>query len=89
MPVVTINGAPVDTDDPCALYQALYAVKIKILAGEQIEEISLQSPVSREMMRVSAANMAQLDKELMRLSAACTAKTTGKRTRYAKSIRFC
>lgn len=89
MPVVTINGAPVDTDDPCALYQALYAVKIKILAGEQIEEISLQSPVSREMMRVSKANMAQLDKELMRLSAACTEKTTGKRTRYAKGIRFC
>lgn len=89
MPDVVINGAPVNTDDPCALYQTLYAVKIRILAGEQVEEISLQSPVSREMMRVSAANMAQLDKELMRLSAACTAKTTGKRSRFAKSIRFC
>lgn len=88
MSTVTINGVSVDMDDPCALYTALYAVKFKILAGEHVEEISLQSPVSREMMRVSAANMAQLDKELMRLSAACTAKTTGKRARYRKVMRY-
>lgn len=88
MSTVTINGVAVDVDDPCALYQALYAVKLKILAGEQVEEISLQSPVSREMMRVSAANMAQLDKELMRLSAACELKTTGKRARYRKVMRY-
>jgi hypothetical protein len=85
---VTINGAAVDMDDSCALYQALYAVKLKILSGEHVEEISIQSPVSREMMRVSAANMAQLDKELLRLGAACTAKTTGKRARYRKVMRY-
>jgi hypothetical protein len=89
MATIVIDGAPVEMDDPCALYQALYAVKLKILAGEHVEEIMLQSPVSREMMRVSAANMAQLDKELMRLSAACNAKTTGKRSRFAKRMRFC
>jgi hypothetical protein len=88
MSTVTINGAVVDVDDPCALYQALYAVKLKILSGEHVEEISLQSPVSREMMRVSVANMGQLDKELMRLSAACTAKTTGKRARYRAVMRY-
>jgi len=88
MSTVTINGAVVDVDDPCALYQALYAVKLKILAGEHVEEISLQSPVSREMMRVSAGNMGQLDKELMRLSAACTLKTTGQRARYRKVMRY-
>jgi hypothetical protein len=88
MSTVTINGAVIDVDDPCALYQALYAVKLKILAGEHVEEISLQSPVSREMMRVSAANMGQLDKELMRLSAACTLKTTGHRARYRKVMRY-
>jgi hypothetical protein len=34
--------------------------------------------------------MAALDAELMALSAACTAKTGGgKRSRFAKSIRFC
>lgn len=89
MPDVMINGEAVDAEDPCALYQALYSVKLKILSGEHVEEISLQSPVSREMMRVSAASIEQLNKELMRLSAACTAKTTGKRSRFAKRMRFC
>ena len=88
MSTVSIGGVAVDVDDPCALYQALYAVKLKILAGEHVEEISLQSPVSREMLRVSAADMGQLDKELMRLSAACTVKTTGKRARYRVVMRY-
>lgn len=88
MSTVTINGVAVDMADPCALYQALYAVKLKILAGEHVEEIMLQSPVSREMMRVSATNMAQLDKELTRLAGACALKTTGKRARYRKVMRY-
>jgi hypothetical protein len=88
MSIMIIGGAPVEMDDPCALYEALYAVKLKILAGEHVEEISLQSPVSREMMRLSAANMVQLDKELMRLSTACTLKTTGQRARYRKVMRY-
>lgn len=88
MSTVTINGVAVDMADPCALYQALYTVKIRILAGEHVEEIMLQSPVSREMMRVSAGNIAQLDKELARLSAACALKTTGKRARYRKVMRY-
>lgn len=88
MSTVTINGVAVDMSDPCALYQALYAVKLKILAGEHVEEIMLQSPVSREMMRVSAGNVAQLDKELMRLGTACALKTTGKRARYRKVMRY-
>jgi hypothetical protein len=88
MTTVPIGGVPIDMDDPCALYQALYAVKLKILSGEHVEEISIQSPVSREMMRVSTANIAQLDKELMLLAAACQAKTTGKRARYRAVMRY-
>lgn len=88
MTMVMINGAAVDAADPCALYQALYAVKIRIMAGEHVEEISLQSPVSREMMRVSAANMTALDEELRKLAAACTLKTTGQRARYRKVMRY-
>jgi len=85
---VVINGATVDMDDPCALYQALFAVKLKILAGEHVEELSIQSPVSREMMRVSPANLGQLEKELTRLAGACQAKTTGKRARYRTVMRY-
>ncbi|MDG4895568.1 hypothetical protein P9272_18520 [Mesorhizobium sp. WSM4976] len=85
--MVTINGVAVDAEDPCALYQALYAVKLGILAGEHVEELQIQSPVTRELMRVSSTSMAALDQELMRLSQACAAKTGG-RVRYAKRIRF-
>jgi hypothetical protein len=89
--LVTIGGTKVDADDPCALYQALYAAKLKILAGEHVEETEIRSPVSQRRIRLSAgsaANMAALDAELRSLSAACEAKTSGKRTRYAKSIQF-
>ncbi|MDG4854580.1 MULTISPECIES: hypothetical protein [unclassified Mesorhizobium] len=85
--LVTINGVAVDQDDPCALYQALYAVKLRALAGEHVEELSIQSPVTREQLRFSGADIKALDAELMRLSAACSAKN-GKRSRYAKTMRF-
>ena len=86
--IVPIGGANVDADDPCALYAALYAAKIKLLAGDHIEETEIRSPVTQRRIRVSVANMKMLDEELTRLSAACTLKTTGKRGRFAKRIRF-
>ncbi|BCM19243.1 hypothetical protein [Mesorhizobium sp. J8] len=85
--LVSINGVAVDQEDPCALYQALYAAKLRILAGEHVEELQIQSPVTRELMRFSVANLKSLDAELMRLAAACSAKS-GKRSRYAKTMRF-
>jgi hypothetical protein len=88
MATVTINGQPVDADDPCALYQALFAAKLRLISGENVEEISLQAPDTRETTRFTAANMAALDRELMRLSGLCTAKTSGKPARYAKRMRF-
>lgn len=86
--IVTINGAQVDTDDPCALYQALYAVKLKMLAGENVTEFSLQSPVTRETVTFAPGRMDELEKELMRLSAACTAATTGRRQSRRWRLRF-
>lgn len=85
--MVTIGGVSVDQDDPCALYQALYAAKLKLLAGERLEETEVQSPATRRRLKVAAGNMAALDAELMRLAAACQAKN-GRRGRFAKSIRF-
>lgn len=85
---VVISGQTVDMDDPCELYRALYDVKLKILAGEHVEEISIQSPVSREMMRVSPANLKALDQELMRLAGACQAKQNGIRMRFRKVMRY-
>ena len=88
MATVVIGGVSVDADDPCALYQALYSQKLKMLSGERIEETEIRSPVSHRRIRLSPANMAALDEELSRLSAACNLKQSGRRTRFAKSIRF-
>lgn len=82
-----IGGVSVDVNDPCALYQALYSAKLKLIAGERLEEVEVQSPATRRRIRVAASNIAAIDGELMRLQAACEAKS-GRRSRYAKGIRF-
>ena len=84
---VTINGQQVDQDDPCALYQALYSAKLKLLAGDRMEEVEVRSPATHQRLRISASNMAALDAELGRLARACDAKQ-GNRSRYAKTARF-
>lgn len=88
MAMVKINGGEVDADDPCALWQALYAVKLRLLAGEQVTEMSIQSPVTREQVTFSSSNMTQIDAELNRLQAKCQAKTTGRRPSRRWGLRF-
>jgi hypothetical protein len=86
--LVKIGGADVDVEDPCALYQALYALKLKIIAGEQIEEVQVRSPATQRVLRVTAANIKALDAELMRLSDACRKKSGLGRSRFAIQGRF-
>ncbi|WP_299864418.1 hypothetical protein [uncultured Hoeflea sp.] len=87
METVKIDGAPVDMNDPCALYQALYAIKLKRIAGESVEEGEIASPVTRRRMRYATVSLADLDAELSRLAGACNAKN-GKRWRGAASFHF-
>jgi hypothetical protein len=86
--MITIGGVSVDAEDPCALWQALYSAKLKLLAGERVEETEIRSPVTHRRLRVSVTNMDALDAELARLAQACAAKNGGGRVRYAKRIRF-
>ncbi|SCM73393.1 hypothetical protein KL86PLE_110049 [uncultured Pleomorphomonas sp.] len=83
---VTVNGQVVDADDPCALYQALYALKLQLIGGESISEIEVQDPVSQRRTRFTSGNLDALDGELLRLSTACTRKTTGRPGRFAKRM---
>lgn len=83
MAEVMIGGVAVDMEDPCALWQALYAHKLKILSGQQVEEIELRSPVTTRRSRFGAGNIPALDEELSRLQAACEAKS-GRRRRFAQ-----
>jgi hypothetical protein len=86
--IVKIAGIPVDADDPCALYAALAAAKAKRLAGEQIEESEIRSPVMQQRVKVASSTIADIDKELVRLQAACQAKTTGCRPSRRWSLRY-
>lgn len=89
--MVKIGSTIVDVEDPCALYAALYAVRAQRLAGGQIEESEIRSPVMQQRIKVASSSMADIDAELARLKAACELKTNGQkvRTRFAKRIRFC
>lgn len=88
--MTTIGGLPVNLADPCALYAALYTVKMKRLAGEGVEETEIRSPVTNRRLKLSSVNMSLLDAELAKLSEACTAINSPcvRRTRFAKRIRF-
>lgn len=88
MTTVKIGGADIDAEDPCALYHALYAVKLKRLAGEVVEEVQVQSPASRRMIRAASIPMGELNLELTRLAAACEAKNGKPRRRFAAGLRF-
>lgn len=72
--MVTINQIPVDADDPCAMKAALELVRIRMVAGEQVEEFSIQSPVNRETIRFTPGNIKLLDQEIERLDRACRIK---------------
>ncbi len=88
MMTIKIGGVDVDIDDPCAVYQALYAVKLKRLANEQVSEVEIKSPVGQRRMQIAGTSMDDLNVALNRLADACQKKTNGKRTRFAKSIRW-
>lgn len=88
MSTIKIAGATADTDDPCALYQALYIAKIKRLGGEQIEETEIRSPVMHQRLKVASCSIADIDAELVRLQAACQQKTTGCRPSRRWKMRY-
>ena len=86
--MIKLGGVEVDQDDPCALWQALYQAKLKLLSGDRVEEIEIRSPVTQRRMRVAAMSMDAIDQELSRLKSACDLKLTGQRGRFAKRMRF-
>lgn len=85
---VKIGGMIVDAEDPCALYAALYTAKLKRVAGEQIEESEIRSPVMQQRIRIASSSLDDIEKELARLQAACQAKTSGCRPSRRWQMRY-
>lgn len=74
MTTVKIGAQTVNIDDPCALYNALYAVKLNRLAGQAVEETMVKSPVTQRQIKVASVSMADLEAELAVLKSACERK---------------
>lgn len=87
--IVIINGLPVQADDPCALWQALYNYRLSLLGGGKVEEIEIRSPITTRRTKFGSTNIGDLDAELDRLKTACDV-SMGKtrRTRYAIRGRY-
>lgn len=88
MSMIKLGGVSVDTSDPCALYQGLYVVKLKLISGEMTGEYSIQSPVTRETVVFSPSNLKALDAEMTRLQATCQQTTTGRRPSRRLRLRY-
>lgn len=72
--MIKIAGMAVDADDPCQVKTALEAARTKVALGENVEEISIQSPTTRETVRFSPANRAALEAEIQRYDRLCRQK---------------
>ena len=72
--MTTIGGIAVDSSDPCQMKSALELLRLRFISGEQVEELSIQSPTTRETVIFSKANLASLDAEIARYSDACLRK---------------
>lgn len=85
---VKIGGVTVDADDPCALYQALYNVKLKMMAGENVSEIMIGDLATQRRTRFNPSDMKSLDAELARQKDLCQQVSSGRKARFAMRAGF-
>ena len=84
--IVVIAGIPTDIDDPCALYRALRAYRMRLATGGAVEEIEIRSPATTRRTKFSAGSkLSDLDAMIEEARTACEAINGAppKRTRYA------
>ncbi|MBD8556898.1 hypothetical protein IFT84_20525 [Rhizobium sp. CFBP 8762] len=86
--IIKLAGVSVDADDPCALKAVLEVVRLKLVAGENTEEYSLMSPVTRETVRFSPGNLKALDMEIDRLNRACLVKQNKRPPSRRRLLRY-
>jgi hypothetical protein len=86
--MVKIDGVLVDIEDPCALATALRSVKYKRIAGGQIEESEIRSPVMQQRIKVASSSLTDLDAEINRLDDLCRKKNGQCRVSRRWSFRY-
>jgi len=83
MTTISIGGSTVDTEDPCALYDALYNARLRMISGGFVEEVMIADLATTRRTRFSVGNMKALDAELARLKDLCAQATGGRKARFA------
>ena len=84
MAMIEIDGALIDASDPCAVVVALQAAELKIVTGGGV--VMTQFAESQEV-RWSPANVARLGTLIQTYERLCE-RQSGRRSRYAKRMRF-
>lgn len=80
---ITIGGITVDIDDPCALYTAIYKIKMTLLSGGNASEVMIADLSTQRRTRFNPADMKSIDAELARLKDLCQQSTGGRKARFA------
>lgn len=80
---VKIGGVTVDADDPCALYAALQKVRLRLIAGESVNDIWIQDFNGQRRTRFTGASMHELEAEMARQKDLCQQSTGGRKARFA------
>ena len=83
MSQVEINGTLVDISNPCALATELRKAEIVVAIGGGVA----MTRFGEDEVRWSAANLGRLQDLIRKYEGEC-AKISGKRQRFAKSMRF-
>lgn len=82
--LIVIDGAQVDMDDPCAVVSALRAAELKIVTGGGL--VMTRQGRDNEV-RFDRSNLERLGELIQKYERLCEARS-GRRTRYAKRMRF-
>ena len=80
---VTIAGATVDADDPCALAKALVGVRLRVIAGESLSDMWIQDFHGQRRTRWNVPNLAALDAEIARQTDLCAQESGTRKARFA------
>lgn len=84
MTTVTIRKSVIDLSDPCAVAVELRKIRLQIAAGGLAETVRF----GEDEVRYTKANLIALDQEIARYETACSVSVSGRRRRFAKSMRF-
>lgn len=85
---VKIAGVTVDADDPCALASALVKIRLRLIAGESVNDIWIQDFNGQRRTRFTGASVREIDQEIAKQKDLCQQSQGGRKARFAMRAGF-